>query len=80
MSNYPVVSKVHRLNEENFIGVDQTSSNEDRTCLCFGRLEDDGIVIEKIEYTEKQHDMDKYIDEISEKIYGVFGISNLNDK
>lgn len=75
MIDYPMISKYYRLNESCILGVDQTNSEGDRTCLCFARLEEDKINFLDFKYIEKQSDIDKYINTNMKEIYGVFGLS-----
>lgn len=71
---YPDVSNVYHLKEGKFISVDQTSNDEDRTVLLIGEKTGDHIFIKEIKYTEKQMDMDKYIDDIKQEIVKKTGV------
>ena len=72
--NYPSVSKVYRLGDGKSISVDQTNSDEDKTCLCFAKLENGVMKVEEIKLIEKQKDIDKYISKNIDEIYKVFGV------
>ena len=73
--NYPNISKVYQLGGGRLISVDQTNSNEDKTCLCFAKLVNGTMNIEEIKCIEKQKDIDKYMNEIMAEIYEIFGVS-----
>lgn len=72
------ISKVYNLGKEKIIAVDQSSDNKDKTCLCFVECKDAEITIKDIKYIEEQEDIDKYINKNLAKIYGAFGLSNLD--
>lgn len=75
---YQSISKIYNSDKEKIIAVDQSSDNENKTCLCFAKYKDEKITIKEIRYIEKQEDVDKYINKNLAKIYGVFGLSNLD--
>lgn len=68
---YKSISKVYDLGEGKLIGIDQTDSNEDKTCLCLAKHKNGKLIIKEIRYIEKQEDMDKYINRNLAKFYGV---------
>lgn len=75
MIEYPMVSKQIKLTNDCILGIDQTSSSEDTTCLCFARLKEDKINILDCKHIAKQKDIDEYINMNMKEIYRVFGLS-----
>lgn len=75
---YPSVSKVYHLGDGVIMGVDQSNSNEDKSCLCMAKFKEGVMTIKGIKYIEKQEDIDKYINKNMAEIHGVFGIGNLD--
>jgi len=75
---YKIISKVYNLGDGILLGVDQSNSSEDKTCLCIGEVKDGIMNIKEIKCIEKQDDMDKYVNRNLAKIYEVFGVSNLD--
>lgn len=74
-NEYPEISRYYEFDNNYILGIDQTNCNEDRTCLCFAKLDDDKMIVKDVKYIEKQRDMDKYINKNLKEIYGVFGLS-----
>ena len=80
--DYPMISRYYKLNDNCILGIDQTNSSGDKTCLCFARLEGGKINFLDFKHIEKQKDIDKYININMKEIYNVFGLSleNLMEK
>lgn len=72
---YPMVSKQIQLTNDYILGIDQTNSSNDITCLCFTKLEEDKVNILDFKYIERQKDIDEYINLNMKEIYGVFGLN-----
>lgn len=77
MKYYSNVSKTYHLGEGKLISVDQSSCDEDKTCLCLAKIKDRKMIIKEIQYIEKQEDMDKYINRNLAKFDRVFESDNL---
>lgn len=71
MKQYPSVNKVYQIKKNYLIGVDQ-SAGEDKTCLCFCKLTQGKFHMERLQYIEKQEDMDLYINKNTAKFLDDF--------
>lgn len=73
---YKNISKTYNLGNGVLIGIDQTNSNADKTCLCIAKFKNGVMDIKGIRYIKKQEDIDKYINENLSNIYKAFKVNN----